>query len=289
MYKLSGVLKLNLVPNQVAFAANNTWLGITYGKHILLFDYLTRDFSLLKSTDSQICLAFCADHLTLATGSFSGWLRLWDLTRKTEIGRLRGGIEAIRWLSFLPQQNELVYSSGPHLRILNLYSKETRWSQQQPTSVSGLAVSPSSTWLASTGGFDYVWLWNYSWGKKHIKLHHPRNRTVAYSPQGDQIASSGYDGLIKLWHPQGREIATYKRKGPVYSLCFHPAGQLLAAGTNNTIELWDTTSATQVAELTEYKHPVRCLNFSPDGTLITGGGSSKTVMVWQNQLKHLAQ
>lgn len=283
MYKLNGVVNLNQGQNQVAFAPFKPWLGITYGKQTLVVDFLHRSLSLLKCSEPQISLAFSPDNQTLATGSFTGWLRLWDLASKRESERIRVGIEAIKCLAYAQQQNCLVYSSGPHLRVLNLYSKQMVWSEQQPTSASGLAISPTSTWLASAGDLNHVWLWNYSWGKNHLKLYHHRSRTVAYSPQGDKIASSGYDGQIKLWHPQGHEIATYKTKGPVYSLCFHPAGQLLAAGTNNTIELWDTNSASQVAELIEYDHPVRSLGFSFDGTLIAAGGSSTQVMIWQNQ------
>jgi WD40 repeat protein len=65
---------------------------------------------------------------------------------------------------------------------------------------------------------------------------------VAFSPDGQFLASGSWDTTIKLWEvASGREVRTLTgHTGWVLSVAFSPDGQFLASGSGDkTIKLWD--------------------------------------------------
>ncbi|MEO0348638.1 MAG: hypothetical protein AAF282_01155, partial [Cyanobacteria bacterium P01_A01_bin.15] len=72
---------------------------------------------------------------------------------------------------------------------------------------------------------------------------------VAFSPTGDQLATSGADGTARLWDLNGNEIAQFEgHQGPVLQVAFSPTGdQLATSGEDGTARLWDL-AGNQVAE-----------------------------------------
>jgi WD40 repeat protein len=54
---------------------------------------------------------------------------------------------------------------------------------------------------------------------------------LAYSRQGRILAAGDRDGVVHLWHPDGRHFAFKEQhSGPVLRLTFSPSGRLLASG-----------------------------------------------------------
>jgi WD40 repeat protein len=83
-----------------------------------------------------------------------------------------------------------------------------------------------------------------------VRLRHEGPASaVAFSPDGQTLASGGRDGTIRLW-----EMATGKERlriqGPATmfrSVAFSPDGKLLASGhSNSTILIWDVAALLKV-------------------------------------------
>ena len=112
--------------------------------------------------------------------------------------------------------------------------------------------------------------------------HEGEIRRVAYSPQGDQIASASLDGTVKLWATDGtlRHTLTGDRQG-VREIAFSPAGDVLAAGGAGNLRLWDGQTGEELADIAAHPGLITALQFSPDGEQIASGSTDSTIRVWR--------
>lgn len=72
--------------------------------------------------------------------------------------------------------------------------------------------------------------------------------SVAFSPDGNTVASDSRDETIKIWDvATGMELATLKgHADSVVSVAFSPDGKTLASGCEDkTIKLWDISGFKQ--------------------------------------------
>jgi len=77
-----------------------------------------------------------------------------------------------------------------------------------------------------------------------------------------------------LWEAvSGKSIGRFETPAEVYSLAFSPSGELLAAGTGDSVTLWDTAKHQTLPELRGRARAINTVAFSPKGLLAAGGGS----------------
>src|SRR6202011_3669363 len=71
---------------------------------------------------------------------------------------------------------------------------------------------------------------------------------VAFSHDGQRVASASSDGSVKIWlAATGQELATFRgHSGVVSAVAFSPGGPCLAsAGRDHTVKVWDVTADQQ--------------------------------------------
>lgn len=285
-----------------------------------------KTYSIIFSPDGQI----------LATGH-EYLVRLWD-TKDAKLKALCEGHPhpvKVRSVAFSPNRDTLaslslsIQSSGHKAEILlwDAATGEYQFTLKGHSKIldnripdqSGLAFSPNGEILVSGSGDGTIRLWNaktavsnsffhrlwrtfFRHHKATLKGHTYHVLSVAFSPDGQTIASSSSDKTVRLWDLRRRKLKAtlIEHEIDVKCVAFSPDGQTLVSGDKDgTIYLWDPITADPITSLVvnpRARAAINSLVFSPDGsilasgssTLLPDGGWSGAIFLWDmstHQLK----
>ncbi|KAF3887991.1 MULTISPECIES: serine/threonine-protein kinase [Nostocales] len=116
-----------------------------------------------------------------------------------------------------------------------------------------------------------------------LRGHSSDVNSVAFSPDGQSLASASDDRTIKIWNLATRQT-TFTLKGHsqwIWAVAFSPDGKTLASGSaDSTIKLWNLETGQEMTTLGGHSGGVSSLTFSPDGRTLASGGLDKTVKLW---------
>jgi WD40 repeat protein len=263
--------------------------------------------TLIGHGDMVMSVAFDPDGRRVATASLDGTARVWDTATGVELYRLEAhGDESPAWTGLSGVLSVAYHPDGDRLATAGTDRTARIWDSESgeqlhvleghTAGLATVAFSPDGNYLATgqASGTDLnvealpttVRLWDTETGQGMFFFnsgHGQRVWGLAFSPDGNFLATVGTDAAVRLWaldfdagRAELRETLT-SHTNTVIGVAFSPDGRILATATPDEVRLWDvgplydSSDAGAIGELFVLPGGA-ALAFSPDGSeLITAG------------------
>ncbi|EFX00151.1 nacht domain containing protein [Grosmannia clavigera kw1407] len=250
----------------------------------------------LHHGDSVSIVVFSHNSRLVASGSYDGTVKIWDVPSRRTVCTLRKHDGAIRGVAF--SHDSLLMASGSSDQTIRLWDAATGRCIQSLVGhnhdVMSVAFMRESAFVVSGSRDCSVRIWDLATGQCHQTLEgHTRDvQSVAVSHDSRIIASASRDYSVRFWDPvSGQCTRTLKAHDDyVWSVVFsHDSGRVATASRDHSIKIWHVATGECLHTLEGHSHEVGLLAFSHDSRLLASPSNDLTVKLWDTAIGYCVE
>jgi WD40 repeat protein len=238
-------------------------------------------------------MALSPNGKTLASGSYAGIVKLWDIGTRKVIAKWEVHTEMVESVCWSPDGERVAsgfsdgtvwvwdVKSGEPVKGLNPI--KTRFEY-----VFAVSYSPEATMIATGGSFKHgIEIWNAKTGKLFSTIEGTwAVWSLTWTSDQNKLITGIVNGLIRIFDTTTwQEIAVLdEHDDAVYSLTLFPNDRLLASSSRDqTVRLWNIDTNLPVGPPLQHEDSVNCVAFSANGKLLSTACHDENAYVWDVQ------
>jgi WD40 repeat protein len=286
----------------VAWSARGTRIAsASYDKTVRVWDVIDGGnlITYHGHWDRVLAVAWSPDgHLLASTGN-DGTIQIWDPLTGNLALTYREHSQPVLALSWAPDGKRMVsVSEDRKVLIWETITGQTLHMRHDHTSrILALDWSPDGKYIASAGEDKLVQVWNmqtekmnfftawlmHSRGQFTYRGHFGRVNAIAWSPNGQRLATVGSDKTLQVWEAAtGRKYFIHRNpSSTITCVAWSYDGRFLATGANDKlVQVWDTVTRNSVATYAGHTGYITSVSWAPDGKQLVSASVDHTIHAW---------
>jgi WD40 repeat protein/energy-coupling factor transporter ATP-binding protein EcfA2 len=225
-----------------------------------------------KHTNSVRGLAISPVRKIIATASYDGTIKIWDIENFELLKTLKGHDKRVMDISFSPD-GKILTSAGEDGDV-------KIWTEIALPIIKGrtFSFSPNGQIIVTGDQNGNVQLWSTDGTSKSqpVPSHKSPVLKVKFSPNGRKIVSTGSDNKVNIFSSDLKEKTTLIVDNPITSVSFSPDKKTLATASadDKIVRIYDLETSKELLPIIT-DELVKSINFSPDSKIIAVANKAK--------------
>ncbi|MCA9427670.1 MAG: WD40 repeat domain-containing protein, partial [Candidatus Omnitrophica bacterium] len=262
-------------------------IGAEIQNEAIVWDLETGDAIREFEHDVRVAqIALGPEEKLLASGDLNGTLKLWDLESGRELWSIQAHADRLDGLQFSPDGQSIASVSwDKFLKVWNVANGELRFAVSQEVQPCKVIFSPDGSRIVvgmDTNLPSAMKILSATSGETLATLPMNNQRTMAYSPDGQWLATGGADGMIRIHDAvSGEERRTWLgHRQSINDLEYSAdGGRIVTSGYGNKVNVWDAADGRLIDSL-EKPSPVYWLSFNPSGDQVALFSIEHGIRLW---------
>jgi serine/threonine protein kinase len=287
----------------VAWSARGTRIvSASYDKTVRIWDANNGENLLVYQGhwDRVLTAAWSPDGNLVASAGNDGTIQIWDPLNANLALTYREHTSPVLALSWSPDGKRIASTCESKIvRVWDTITGQTLYINHAHNGrTMTLGWSPNGKTIASAGEDKLVYVWSmqrertsfftallpHSRGQFTYRGHFGRVNALAWSPNGQRVASVGADKTLQVWDAStGKKYFIHRNpSSTITSVAWSYDGRYLATGANDKlVQVWDTVTRNSVSIYAGHTGYITSVSWSPDGKQIVSASVDHTIHVWR--------